>query len=137
MKIKLIGPKWGKENISKNINYKNQILSINDVAKEYNSSQFILNIKHEHNILNGLNMRTFEAISSGSCLIQDYVKDIDLNFEINKDIVVYNNLEELNELVLKLQKDKAFLNKITTNGEKLVSSKHTYLNRVDKIMEDL
>lgn len=135
--IKLIGPKWQKGNISKEINYKNKILSINDVSKEYNNSKFILNIKHEHNVLNGLNMRTFEAISSGACLLQDYVKDIDLNFEINKDIVVYNNLEELNELVLKLQKDKIFLNNIIENGEKLVSSRHTYMNRVDKLMEDL
>ncbi len=134
---KLIGPKWSNKTLSEKINYKDKILSINDVSNEYNNSKFILNIKHEHNVLNGLNMRTFEAIASGACLIQDYVKDVELNFEISKDIVVYKNLEELNELILKLQKDKKLFNCIINNGEKLVSSNHTYMNRVDKIMENV
>ena len=43
-------------------------------------------------------MRSFEAIASGGCLLQDYVKDIEINFEINKNILVYNNIEELNLL---------------------------------------
>lgn len=135
--LRLIGPKWNNANFSNNINYLNKTISREDVVNEYNSSKFILNIKHEHNILNGLNMRTFEAISSGGCLLQDYVKDIDLNFEINKDIIVYNNLDELNELILKLNKDDNLLKKIISNGEKNILSNHTYSNRVDIFLKDL
>ena len=135
--LKLIGPKWNKINLSKRIIYLNKTISIKDVVNEYNNSKFILNIKHEHNVLNGLNMRTFEAIASGGCLLQDYVKDIDLNFEINEDIVVYNNLDELNELIIKLSKDNDFFNKIISNGEKNILSNHTYSNRVDILLKDL
>ncbi len=80
-------------------------------------------------------MRSFEAIASGGCLLQDYVKDIEINFEINKNILVYNNIEELNELILKMKKDKLIMNNLIKNGKELVLEKHTYKNRVNKILE--
>lgn len=133
--LKLIGAKWQKEYLKKNTEYVDKNININQVADEYNLSQFILNIKHEHNVVNGLNMRTFEAIASGGCLLQDYVKDIEINFEINKNILVYNNIEELNELILKMKKDKLIMNNLIKNGKELVLEKHTYKNRVNKILE--
>ena len=133
--LKLIGAKWQKEYLKKNTEYVDKNININQVADEYNLSQFILNIKHEHNVVNGLNMRTFEAIASGGCLLQDYVKDIEINFEINKNILVYNNIEELNELILKMRKDKLIMNNLIKNGKELVLEKHTYKNRVNKILE--
>ena len=132
--LKLIGAKWQKDYL-KNIEYLDKNININQVLDEYNLSQFILNIKHEHNVVNGLNMRTFEAIASGGCLLQDYVKDIEINFEINKNILVYNNIEELNELILKMRKDKLIMNNLIKNGKELVLEKHTYKNRVNKILE--
>ncbi len=133
--LKLIGSKWKKNSFQNNIEYISRNISINKVIEEYNLSEFILNIKHEHNVVNGLNMRTFEAIASGGCLLQDYVKDIEINFEIDKDILVYNNIEELNELILKMKKDKLEMNKIIESGKKLVLEKHTYKNRVNEILE--
>ncbi|MDX9901641.1 MAG: glycosyltransferase [Aliarcobacter sp.] len=133
--LKLIGAKWQKDYLKKNTEYVDKNININQVVDEYNLSQFILNIKHEHNVVNGLNMRTFEAIASGGCLLQDYVKDIEINFEINKDILVYNNIEELNELILKMRKDKLVMNNLIKNGKELVLEKHTYKNRVNKILE--
>lgn len=133
--LKLIGAKWQKEYLKKNIEYVDKNININQVVDEYNLSQFILNIKHEHNVVNGLNMRTFEAIASGGCLLQDYVKDVEINFEINKDILVYNNIEELNELILKMRKDKLIMNNLIKNGKELVLKEHTYKNRVNKILE--
>lgn len=132
--LKLIGAKWQKDYL-KNIEYLDKNININQVVDEYNLSQFILNIKHEHNVVNGLNMRSFEAIASGGCLLQDYVKDIEINFEINKNILVYNNIEELNELILKMKKDKLIMNNLIKNGKELVLEKHTYKNRVNKILE--
>ena len=133
--LKLIGAKWQKDYLKKNIEYVDKNININQVVDEYNLSQFILNIKHEHNVVNGLNMRSFEAIASGGCLLQDYVKDIEINFEINKNILVYNNIEELNELILKMRKDKLIMNNLIKNGKELVLEKHTYKNRVNKILE--
>ena len=135
IEMKLIGSKWDQRQLSKNIISINKNISIDDVALAYNKSKFILNIKHEHNVIDGLNMRTFEAISAGGCLLQDYVKDVELNFEIDKDIVIYKNLEELNELIVKLEKDKRFYDAIIKNGQKIVSQKHTYIHRIKTILE--
>lgn len=135
IEVKLVGSKWDKNNLSSNINCINENISIDDVAEAYNKFKFILNIKHEHNVINGLNMRTFEAIACGGCLLQDYVSDVELNFEIDKDIVVYRNLDELNYLIDKLQKDKKFYNNITANGQKLLASKHTYNHRIKSMLE--
>lgn len=135
--LKVIGSKWKKDTFKNNVNCINKNISIDSVVKEYNLSQFILNIKHEHNVYNGLNMRTFEAIASGGCLLQDYVKDVEINFEIDKEILVYNNIEELNELILKMKKDKLAMNKIIESGKKLVLEKHTYKNRMNMILEEI
>lgn len=134
-KIKLIGPGWN--GINKDIDYNDKTINTRQVVQEYNDVNFVLNMKHEHNVVNGLNMRSFEVLASGACLLQDYVKDVELNFEVNKDIIVYNNIEELNDMLMKLQKDKVFMKSIIKNGEKLVLSNHTYKNRIDKILEDL
>ncbi|QKF78373.1 hypothetical protein CP964_11390 [Arcobacter defluvii] len=137
IKLKLIGAKWQKNLLKNNIKYIDKNIDIKQVAEEYNSSQFILNIKHEHNVVNGLNMRTFEAIAAGGCLLQDYVKDIEINFEIGKNILVYHNIEELNELILRMKKDKFMMNNIINNGKEHILREHTYKNRVNKILEQL
>ena len=50
---------------------------------------------------------------------------------------MYNNIEELNELILKMKKDKLVMNKIIENGKKLVLEKHTYKNRVSDILREM
>lgn len=135
--LRLIGSKWQKNSLKNNIQSIDKNITLDQVVDEYNLSQFILNIKHEHNVVNGLNMRTFEAIAAGGCLFQDYVKDIEINFEVNKNILVYNNIEELNELIFKVKKNKLFMNNLISNGKKLVLENHTYRNRVDKIFEEI
>lgn len=135
--LRVIGAKWQKRDLKNNIECIDENITLNQVANEYNLSQFILNIKHEHNVVNGLNMRTFEAIASGGCLFQDYVKDVEINFEINKNILVYNNIEELNELIFKMKRDKLLMNDLINKGKKLVLEKHTYINRLHDILEQM
>lgn len=135
--LRVIGAKWQKRDLKNNIECIDENITLNQVANEYNLSQFILNIKHEHNVVNGLNMRTFEAIASGGCLFQDYVKDVEINFEINKNILVYNNIEELNELIFKMKRDKLLMNNLINKGKKLVLEKHTYINRLHDILEQI
>lgn len=135
MKIKLIGPSW--DTLNKNIDYNNKIINTQQVVQEYNNVNFVLNMKHEHNVVNGLNMRSFEVPACGTCLIQDYVKDIEYNFDQKEEILVYHSIEELNELLAKTDKDKGLLKKVMMNGYKRVINKHTYNHRVNKIIEDI
>lgn len=135
MKIKLIGPSWNT--LNENIDYNDKIIKTQQVVREYNNVNFVLNMKHEHNVVNGLNMRSFEVPACGTCLIQDYVKDIEYNFDPKEEILVYHSIEELNELLEKIGKDKGLLKKVMTNGYNRVTSNHTYNHRVNTIIEDI
>lgn len=135
--IKLVGKKWKKSITQSNIEIFNKNISIFEVANEYNKYKFILNIKHEHNVINGLNMRSFEAPSIGCCLIQDNVKDLEYNFDINNEIIVYNNINEISEIINKLIIDKNRTIQIINNAQKCIKSKHTYSHRLNTILNDL
>lgn len=132
-KIHLIGPGWN--GINKDIDYNNRTINTRQVVQKYNDVNFVLNMKHEHNVVNGLNMRSFEVPASGACLIQDYVKDLEYNFDTKEEILVYHSIDELNELLEKIQKDKVLLKKVMTNGYKRVISNHTYNHRINKILD--
>ena len=112
-------------------------IGIEAVAEAYNRSAFVLNVKHEHNVVNGLNMRSFEAPACGACLVQDYVKDVDRNFDPEEEIVVYASLEELDEKLAALRKDQRRYDKIRQNGYRRVMAEHTYRHRIAAILADL
>jgi len=134
--VKLIGQKW-KKHISSDFDYSSKNISIKEVANEYNTNSFVLNLNNELNAINGLNMRTFEAIAAGSCLIQDNVKDVVLNFTPDEDIIVYNSIDEIGEIIARVTKDRDLYNKIINNGKKVVQSRHTYKHRAEEILRDL
>lgn len=136
-KIKLIGGKWSKVNQKSNIEIVNKNIGVDEVAIEYNKSKFVLNIKHEQNVVNGLNMRTFEVPASKACLIQDYVKDLELNFDIDNEIVVYKNAEDISELLQRTIIDKKRTNKMIENAYLNVYSNHLYKNRAQTILNEL
>lgn len=136
-KIKLVGSKWKREINKSNIEILDKNISINDVANEYNKSKFILNIKHEQNVVNGLNMRSFEVPAVGSCLVQDYVKDLDINFDVSNEIAVYNDVNEIPEIVEKLIKDSKSTDKMIQKAYLNVHSNHLYKNRVETILNDI
>ena len=82
-------------------------------------------------------MRTFEAPACGACLVQDYVKDVERNFDIDSEIIVYRSLEELDVKLSALRKDQKRYDKIRQNGHKRVMAEHTYRHRVATILDDL
>ncbi len=133
--IEVYGPSW-KNKLNKEIKVYNYKIDIYQLANLYKNSKYVLNIKHEHNIINGLNMRTFEAIASKSCLLQDYVKDVENNFEINKDIIIYRDINELNDIIKTLENNNKLYNKIVENGYIKNLKNNTYKNRISTILKD-
>lgn len=134
VEFKLIGKKIKNKMNNKNIEIFNKNISIKEVAQEYNRTNFVLNIKHETNVVNGLNMRTFESIACGACLLQDNLKDIEYNFEPNKDILVYDSADEISYYIEKYTKEKKMLKKILDNGQKNIESNHQYIHRIKRLL---
>ena len=138
-KMKIYGSKWNKlSKVSPNWDISNKKISQQEVVNIYNSTLATLNVAQKNNIINMVNMRTFEAVACGSLLINDYVKDIDLCFEPNKEILVYKNLNDLEEIIHRISKDVKFAKDIAINGEKrLKKSNYTYKDRTKTIIEKL
>ena len=137
--MKIYGTKWDKLSyISPSWDISNKKISQKDVVNVYNSTLATLNVAQKENIINMVNMRTFEATACGGCLISDYVKDIELCFEPSKEILVYKNLDELEDIVDRISKDNNFAKAIAKNGEKRVKkSNYRYKERIKTMIEKL
>jgi spore maturation protein CgeB len=81
------------------------------------------------------NMRLFEATGVGSCLLTDNKKNIDDLFDINKEVVVYNNPKDCIEKAKWLLKNESERKKIADAGQQKTLKMHTVENRCKLILE--
>ncbi|MBW6481211.1 MAG: glycosyltransferase [Bacteroidales bacterium] len=136
--VDVFGPGWNNNGIQgKAHNFKSTKLHISKVSNIYARSRMVLNLKNENNVINGLNQRSFDPCAAGSLLLHDYVADIDLNYEVGKEILVFRSEEEFSELYKKCMIDSEFRRKISENGRKRVASCHTFTDRVEKVLSGL
>lgn len=137
--LRIEGIHWNKlVSNSKKWLIQNKKLNQKKVVDIYNSTIATLNVAQKDNVINMVNMRTFEAIASGSCMINDYVSDIELCFEPNKEVLVYKNKSELLEVVDKVLNDKEFVLKIVKNGKnRIIKDKYSYKDRTSTILSKL
>jgi spore maturation protein CgeB len=137
--LRIEGVNWDKLVSSSNkwiVN--NQKLDQKKVVDIYNSTIATLNVAQKDNVINMVNMRTFEAIASGSCMLNDYVKDIELCFEPNKEILVYKNKDELLELAHKILNDKDYARNIAKNGiNRIQKDGYSYKHRTKTMIDSI
>lgn len=137
-KLHLEGINWYRlDSISKNWIVNKGKISQKKVVNIYNNTRATLNIGQNENIINMVNMRTFEAIACGSCVISDNLKDLEYCFEPNKEVLVYNNVYELIEIINKASKDNDYLKNISLNAYKrIIKSNMTYKSKLEFIIKD-
>lgn len=137
--IELYGLKW--KNLSKiydSWTISNKKIDYKELVNIYNSTRFSLNITQDVNVSNGVTMRVFETIACGSCLISNDSKDISLCFEPNKEILVFSNIEEFNEIIFRATRDNVWVNNIIQNAKKrLLGSEYSYKDRTKLIIKNL
>lgn len=133
--VKVVGKKWQNDFLS-NAQVVQKNISIQDLSNEYNRSRFVLNVNNGKNVINGLNMRTFEAPACKACLLQENIKDLELNFDIDKEMVTFNSIDELMVKIDSVLSDKILFNKIVENAYKRINGQHLYRHRVRKILQD-
>lgn len=104
---------------------------LEDMAGVFCQSKIVFNDA----IKNNLNMRVFEALSTGSCLFTDEASGSGLTdlFKDKEHLVIYNeeNLLELAEFYLTHQKARE---QIAQKGHQEVLSKHTYDHRAEEMV---
>ena len=71
-----------------------------------------------------LNMRVFEVTGVGSCLLTDRRIGIEKYFKINKEIMIFNSLEDAIKKINYLLSNSSLLKKISINGKKKTLEKY-------------
>lgn len=105
-----------------------------DLARIYSQSKIIFNRSNRGD----LNMRIFEAMSCGSLLLTDKVANgLEDLFVNQKHLVLYEDCHDLLEKLNHLLSDDEERFRIAKEGEREVHSKHTYMHRVDFIMDKI
>jgi len=104
-----------------------------DAAMKFCQSKIVFNIS----IKDDINMRVFEALSTGSLLLTNWVPSLGKLFKDGKHLVTYKTLDEM------IKKAKYYIDHlderetIAAAGHKEFLIKHTYAKRIEEVFLDL
>lgn len=103
-----------------------------NAARKFSESKIVFNIS----MTDDINMRTFEAMATGSFLLTNWIPTIEELFEDGKHLVLYKSLDEM------VDKAKYYLahdeerERIAQSGYEEVMKHHTIQNRIDVILSE-
>ncbi len=105
-----------------------------ELGKAYYLSKININMTL-HTITSGIPLRVFDIMGSGGFMLTNYQPEIEELFTPGKDIAVYHNLDEMEEMVrYYLDHDKERI-RIAMNGYKRVRDNYSFDKRIKAIME--
>jgi hypothetical protein len=118
--------------LSENFNFRFDNFVIgDDMIKSINSYR----IHWNKNISNDINYRSFETIGCGIPLVTNYNYQYEeLGFVDGFNVMLYRNMDEMVRKIQSLLSDEHLMMSMANNGLEL-SKKHTYTERVKKILE--
>lgn len=113
-------------------NIKKDIFVIgDDMVNSINSYKIHFNC----NISNDINYRTFETTGCGTFLLTNYTPGLEKIFDIGKEIVVYDSIEDLDNKVKYYLDNSEERNKIAKAGHERAKKDHTYYERAKKLID--
>ena len=136
--INVYGPGWkGYANHIESHSFSPGGISLKETADIYARSKSVVNLKNAVNVVNGLNQRSFDPCASGAVLIHDYVADLELHFDLEKEVVVFHDVPEFESGYERIVGDPATAQKIAEAGRRRVLNEHTYFHRAKHVLKDL
>lgn len=137
--IALYGPNWlktGKSKISRKdlaAIYKGESIVEQDLNGLFNSTKVVLNVSRIRGSA-GLNMRFFEVLATGACLLTDAPPELERHFVSDKHLVTFDNPEEMVSKLKTLLNDSSLRKQIGQDGYQQVIAHHTYAHMAEKIL---
>ena len=108
-----------------------------DYYSVINNSKVSLNIHNDTDHKKfGFNIRNFEITGLKSCLLVENGNQINEVFIKDKDLITYDNNEDLMEKIRFLEKNKKFAEEIALNGHKKTINFHTHKLRSEQFLKD-
>jgi len=108
-----------------------------DMYKEMAKSKITIDVQGEIHRNYAGNMRLFEATGMGLVLLVEDKSNITEIFEPDKEIVVFKSFDQAVEKIEWLINNEEERKKIANAAQKKVFEKHTYINRVDLLIEKI
>jgi glycosyltransferase involved in cell wall biosynthesis len=102
---------------------------LREMAEHFSRSRMVFNSA----VKNGLNMRVFEGLCSGSMLLTDTATGMDDLFQHGKHLVVYQD-DEIVDVARYYLSHEFEREKVAENGRREVLDKHTFSHRADEIV---
>lgn len=100
-------------------------------------SRITLNIHIDVAENNANNMRLYEATGSGALLLTDMKDNLGDLFKIDEEIVTYRSLDEAVEKIRHYTSHPEQARRIAAAGQRRTLSSHTYLSRMDELVDIL
>ena len=107
----------------------------NEMLEILNKSKIMVN-SHIENTKYAGNIRLFEGTAMGCLVFSDKKKGLEKLFNLNEEILTYQNTEHLLRKIKIYLKNPKILYKISLNGQKRTITDHNYKKRV-KLLDDL
>lgn len=103
------------------------------VAALYRRHAAVLNMRHEINVLAGLNQRSFAPYLGGAAVVSDAQPDLDRCFRAGEDVLVWRDTDELNTLYERLLAEPSLAATVAARGRRRVLAEHSYAARLRTI----
>jgi spore maturation protein CgeB len=84
-----------------------------------------------------MKQRIFEIIAGGGTLLTQYHKGIENFFEIDKEIVTFETMEEFNKKAKFLSKNERITKSIAKNGYQRLLDEHDSKIRLSKLLKQI
>ncbi len=131
--IALFGPDWPKAPELAHHIRDGRKIGGKELARIYASHLGALNIRHEHNVINGLNQRHFAPYVVGTPVVADAQGDIERCFEPGREIFIYRDAAELNAVQAELRASPDKARQVGLAGQRRVLAEHTYAHRIEAL----
>lgn len=106
-------------------------------SKVFCASKININTQNFQNDINSVSSKAFQVACAGGFQIIDYKKDLKELFRIGKEIVVFNDRDELIDKVDKYLSDEKSRKRIAEAGMKRARNEHTFEKRFKEIKKTL
>jgi spore maturation protein CgeB len=130
--VALYGPGWRPFDDVEHVIEARRI-GIGELTAVYRRHVGVLNIRHEKNVLHGLNQRSFDPYLVGTPVVSDDQPDLRTCFEEGSEVLVYRSAAELDDIAAKLGREPGLARAIGAAGYRRVMAEHRYEHRIAKI----
>lgn len=113
--------------------YKGFIDEEAQMAEVLNNSKIVVNVHSQGK--SAVNYRTFQAMACGCVVISDFQTEMQELFSTDRDMVIYEDNDELYKKIRLYLSDHSLFSKVSTSAVKTVNMKYSSTVGVSKILE--